>query len=1341
MQFRGSKPNPEMRGGGELNGRVNYFYGRDPENWTTGRSLYQRVEYQNVYPGVEVVFYGNPQELEFDFVVQPGADPGQIRIGFDRPFRPGPNGSLVFETDSGRIELPLPVAYQEWGGVRQSVPVGYLHRGPGEVGLEVGTYDPQNVLVVDPLLLYSSFLGGAQSDSPTAIALDGEGNIYLVGWTEAGDFPATGGVQTGSAGGIDAFVTKLNPDATQIVYSTYLGGTLADQALDLAVAADGSVVLTGLTASLDFPLVNPLQAAHGGGSDAFVARIAPSGSALDYSTFLGGLRDDVSNGVGLDESGSIYLSGTTRSGDFPVVQAFQEEFGEGGRDAFVARIEASGASLLFSTFVGGDREDGASGIDVDGDGNSYVVGSTRSENFPTLGPIQGALAGSNDAFAVKLNTDGAVVYSTFLGGMRSDQALSVVSDDVGRVLITGDTDSADFPIVDAVQSRRGGGIDVFVAALNPEGTALDYSTYLGGSGNDSGQSLTVDGQGNAYITGGTSSIDFPMLGPLQEGGALAQAFVTKLDQSGAILRYSALLGGGGNEIGSGIAVDGSGNAYVVGSVDRAGFPAVNALQPSFGGKSFFSTVNGGGDWNHLGDGLTDPNVQVLALDPVDAAKIYAGTLDGIFTSRDGGISWESLGLKAQSITLLVVDPVDSETIYAGSAFSILKTSDGGLEWNLATTNLPPFTTFTSLVIDPGDPAVLYLGTDGRGVFKTTDAAETWRAINNGLEGTAQRIFSFAIDPQDSRRLFIGTQGAVYLSRNGGSIWEITSLEGVFAVVALVVDPVSADTIYAAAPASFGNLFVTTTDGGTSWAQSNGGLANLRVNTLILDPSTPSRLFVGTESGLDGVLAKIAPETVFYFPQIGDGANTDDRVLFQTTLILVNSGEATSSLVEFFDSSGDPLQLTLEGLGRGAVFPIPLSRGQSISARTSGEGELKVGYARVTTTDQVSGTAVFAATDTRFDTILFEAGVPAVAGLFEFSVFVDSLEDRDTGLALVYAATENIDPAGEANLTLTLFDRDTNVIGTSEMKLTRGQHTARFIRELFPEIAEQVGEMQGILKVSSDQPVAAVTLRQDKDFLPPFPTVVPTLTAFPVVRSGNARQATFFPQIGDGTFSNSRFQTTLLFVNTGFVGASAQVEFFAPDGQPLNLTLGGLGTGSGFQFAVAPNRFFLAQTPAEDPIEVGYAKITTSSGTLGGTAIFAQTDTESGLLLYEAGVPASDPHKEFSLFVDTLGVRDTGLAMVNVAEEEATITLRLHDKQFALLAENTVSLPGGGHLAQFAWQFFPEIEAQAREMEGLLTVQSTMPLAAVTLRQNDDPTKIFPQDVPTLTAFPVIAGRP
>ena len=316
MQFRGSKPNPEMRGGGELNGRVNYFYGRDPENWATGRSLYQRVEYQNVYPGVEVVFYGNPQELEFDFVVQPGADPGQIRIGFDRPFRPGPNGSLVFETDSGRIELPLPVAYQEWGGVRQSVPVGYLHRGPGEVGLEVGTYDPQNVLVVDPLLLYSSFLGGAQSDSPTAIALDGEGNIYLVGWTEAGDFPATGGVQTGSVGGIDAFVTKLNPDATQIVYSTYLGGTLADQALDLAVAADGSVILTGLTASLDFPLVNPLQAAHGGGSDAFVARIAPSGSALDYSTFLGGLRDDVSNGVGLDESGSIYLSGTTRSGDF-----------------------------------------------------------------------------------------------------------------------------------------------------------------------------------------------------------------------------------------------------------------------------------------------------------------------------------------------------------------------------------------------------------------------------------------------------------------------------------------------------------------------------------------------------------------------------------------------------------------------------------------------------------------------------------------------------------------------------------------------------------------------------------------------------------------------------------------------------------------------------------------------------------------------------------------------------------------------------------------------------------------------------------------------------------------
>jgi PKD repeat protein len=626
----GANPDPGVMGLDPLPGTANYFTTKDPHKWRTAIPTYAKVKYRDVYPGVDVVYYGAQRQLEYDFVVAPGADPARIRLAVTgaNALSVDAAGDLVLQTASGALRLHKPLIYQVRDGARQEIAGGYVLFGKDRVGFRIATYDSQRPVVIDPVLSYATYLGGSSVvcdeygcsnnniDYGAGIAVDSAGNAYVTGFTISSDFPTANALQPALRGTTNAFVAKLNPAGSALVYSTYLGGSNSDDGSSIAVDSAGNAYVTGTTSSGDFPTVNALQPALRGTADAFVAKLNPAGSALVYSTYLGGSNYEGSSGIAVDSAGNAYVTGTTFSFDFPTANALQSTLG-GASDAFVAKIDAAGA-LVYSTYLGGAAagDDGA-GIAVDSAGNAYVTGSTRSSDFPTTNALQSTLRGIQAAFVAKLNAAGsALVYSTYLGGSNfctfyqscyGDDGASIAVDSAGNAYVTGTTYSSDFPTANALQPTLRGVRNVFVAKLNAAGSALVYSTYLGGSGSNScdqygycyrgeyGAGIAVDTAGNAYVTGSTSSFDFPTANALLPSlsGLGEDAFVAKLNAAGSALVYSTYLGGSdcgewyvncyGDE-GYGIAVDSAGNAYVTGFTSSVDFPTTaNAPQRWLGG--------------------------------------------------------------------------------------------------------------------------------------------------------------------------------------------------------------------------------------------------------------------------------------------------------------------------------------------------------------------------------------------------------------------------------------------------------------------------------------------------------------------------------------------------------------------------------------------------------------------------------------------------------------------------------------------------------------------------------------------------------------------------------------
>ncbi len=613
MQFVGGNPRARVDAGNPLPGTINYYIGDDPAKWQEGVKQYSAVIYRQVYPGVDVAYHGHQRQVEFDFIVAPGANPAPITASFEGASKitTDASGNLLLSSAAGNVLLHRPLAYQEKNGSREPVESCFVleantFNSKPRVRFELGNYDHNRTLVIDPSVSYATYLGGSMEDDGYAIAIDNTGAAYVTGQTASTDFPTVNPEQGSNAGGFDVFVTKFAPGGASLDYSTYVGGSGSDSGNAIAVnPSTGFAYVAGGTASSNFPTTGTaFQKTFGGGdTDAFVFELSSSGGTLIYSTYLGGSGDDYAYGIALDSNGNTYIVGLTGSSNFPIAPqpgALQSTLA-GTSNGFVTELNPAGSSVVYSTFLGGGTGDFALAVALDSTGNAYVTGEAANSTFPVHNPFQkncgSCTGGMTNAFVSVIQSGGtAFVYSTFLGGSSSDQGQAIAVDSSQDAYVTGVTLSTDFPTTkSAAQRAYGGNQDAFVTALNPSGSGLVYSTYLGGSANDAGGGIAVDGNKNVYVTGQTGSSNFPLANATQPSiGGGNDAFVTEINPTGSQFVFSTFLGGaqnedstassGGNLSPAGIAVDSAGaNIYVTGNTFSSNFPVVNAEQGTIGG--------------------------------------------------------------------------------------------------------------------------------------------------------------------------------------------------------------------------------------------------------------------------------------------------------------------------------------------------------------------------------------------------------------------------------------------------------------------------------------------------------------------------------------------------------------------------------------------------------------------------------------------------------------------------------------------------------------------------------------------------------------------------------------
>lgn len=654
MQLLGANQNAPIEGEDLASSYSNYYIGNNPQNWHTHVAQYGRVNYRDVYSGVDMAFHGMQSEesqgtrsksaLEFDFVLAPRADAAQIALQFSgtEKIKADASGDLVLSSNAGDVRLRKPVAYQEKNGSRMPVEARFIVNAKHQVSFALGNYDRSRELVIDPVLGYSTYLGGSAKDDGFGIAVDNAGAVYIAGQTASSGFPPNAST-VAPAGGFDGFVTKVNANGT-LAFTNYIGGTGNDAASSIAVDANGNIYLAGGTEG-GFPVTgDAFQSSFGGGStDGFVAKFDNTGTVL-YSTELGGDGSDLAVAIAVDSSQNVYVTGLTNSPGttvkFPTTAGALQSSLNGTGNAFISKFSLQGTgnnTLVYSTYLGGSGFDEGNGIAVDSNGNFYVAGDTTSSDFfgsaATGFQVQcgGATntncnGGIQDGFVAKIKSDGsALVYGTFLGGSDTDIIKAITVDSTGAAYVTGSTASSDFPKKNAFQtSLPGGATDAFIAKLTPAGDQLVFSTYFGGSATDmGGLGIAVDSSlQNVYVAGGTSSSDIPTpVGPLPSGSSLqgaTDAFIAEFKADGSAPVFSTYFGGTGDEDidGGGIAVDAAGNIYVTGDTGSTAndLPLQSAAQATYGGGSsdaFVAKITG----------INTPDYSVVAT----PASVVAGT--------------------------------------------------------------------------------------------------------------------------------------------------------------------------------------------------------------------------------------------------------------------------------------------------------------------------------------------------------------------------------------------------------------------------------------------------------------------------------------------------------------------------------------------------------------------------------------------------------------------------------------------------------------------------------------------------------------------------------------------
>ncbi|MGH9432115.1 MAG: SBBP repeat-containing protein [Terriglobia bacterium] len=685
MDWVGGNRAAQVSGEQQLPGKTNYFIGNDPHHWRTNIPQFARVRYHDIYPGVDLVYYGSHGQLEYDFVVAPGGDPRAITLDVGAglappsrktvqrlhgraqqaaPLRIDANGDLLMSLGGGKeVRFHKPVVYQDVAAgfspaLNNAAPS--LRSGPALKGASTGAQQAAPLPSRAPGNPQSAIQNRKYLDGRYRVARNNQVSFML------GDYDKTKPV-------------VIDPTLS---YSTYLGGTNNDQADDVVLDSAGNIYIDGTTSSTDFPLHNAEQptcsSCPTSTPDSFVTELSADGSKLIFSTYLGGSAEDDGNGIALDPSGNIYVTGRTFSTDFPVTpNAFQPTCASctppfAQPDAYVTELPPGGASLTYSTYLGGDGEDDAFGIAVDAAGYAHIVGRTASLHFPLQNPIQSTLTGTFNVFIAEFKPGGAeLVYSTYLGGLGSDYGFAIAVDAKGNTYITGQTSSNNFPTTPgAFQTAFGGNQNVFVTKIKPSGVGLAYSTYLGGTGQDSGRAIAVDSAGNAYVDGTTSSSDFPVKNAAQAnlgGGGATNAFIAKLSAAGSALIYSTYLGGSGQDIAGSIALDKGNRAYVTGDTNSTNFPLANALsgQSKYSGNqdAFITKLSPGGCGfafsTYLG-GISQDIANGIAVTPSGNPVIVGSTTSNDFPVTSHAIQGKTAGKGDVFVSTLtgLAGPVD-----------------------------------------------------------------------------------------------------------------------------------------------------------------------------------------------------------------------------------------------------------------------------------------------------------------------------------------------------------------------------------------------------------------------------------------------------------------------------------------------------------------------------------------------------------------------------------------------------------------------------------------------------------------------------------------------------------
>ncbi len=648
MKLSGGSSTGDPIGDVPLPSESNYLIGNDPGKWHRDIPQFARVRYRNVYPGIDLVYYGNQGQLEYDFEVSPGSDPKFVALKFSgaRNLSIDAHGDLVLALDGSDLQLHAPRVYQKFGDEERNVAGRFELRGQtkDEVGFELGSYDRTRALIIDPQLSYSTYLGGSGAESCStitglsftpgcpAIAVDAASNAYVAGATTSTDFPQTTGEYQptlGAGATSNAFIAKFN-SIGQLVFATYLGGSGTDYTAGIAVDSGFDIVVAGTTNSGNFP-TNGSNAAFqatpvSGGQHVFVSKLDPTGRTLLYSTYLSGSGADIASGIALDPGGNAYVTGTTTSTEsqtgFPSTVGAYQVSSKSTNQFFFTKVNpnASGSSSVpYSTYFGGSSPSTGGvmggGVAVDGSSNAYITGGTNFTDMPLLNAYQATNDGGYDVFVAKINPAGVtgtqLLYATYLGGSGDDIGYGIAVDSGGDAYITGSTESTDFNVTGtstttSLQPTNHGGTDAFVAKLGiPCVTScttfdvpLNYFTYLGGSGTDIGTAITVDNTGGARITGWTNSTDFPIVGSAVQTtyqGGNSDAFFARVDTLATCspignpscipTSTTSYLGGNGTDIGTGIAIDQQGSSYLTGETNSTNFPVLNADQGTLHGPS------------------------------------------------------------------------------------------------------------------------------------------------------------------------------------------------------------------------------------------------------------------------------------------------------------------------------------------------------------------------------------------------------------------------------------------------------------------------------------------------------------------------------------------------------------------------------------------------------------------------------------------------------------------------------------------------------------------------------------------------------------------------------------